>query len=199
MSVLVRLLLEQVSPKWESEKIMNVLARLLGLGVSQVRILKEHECTCETPIGTEVSQMRSKRNMSVLVFWNRSFLSEGPKWTWVSLQGSFETVLSMWHLTLSPTAPFAPPCPTALGLIGPRKKEKKNWFWWRQLGQIGPRASVESHCYSSLPPPSPSGFPIHKFHLCCLWYITKDNIWIIGKQPRSFENISLETLFVTKP
>jgi hypothetical protein len=27
------------------------------------------------------------------------------------------------YLTLSPTAPWAPPCPTALGLIGPRKKE----------------------------------------------------------------------------
>ncbi len=27
------------------------------------------------------------------------------------------------YLTLSPTAPCAPPCPTALGLIGPRKKE----------------------------------------------------------------------------
>jgi hypothetical protein len=26
------------------------------------------------------------------------------------------------------TAPFAPPCPTALGLIGPRKKEKKTGF-----------------------------------------------------------------------
>ncbi len=26
-------------------------------------------------------------------------------------------------LTLSPTAPCAPPCPTALGLIGPRKIE----------------------------------------------------------------------------
>jgi hypothetical protein len=31
-------------------------------------------------------------------------------------------------LTLSPTAPCAPPCPTALGLIGPRKKEKKTGF-----------------------------------------------------------------------
>ena len=28
--------------------------------------------------------------------------------------------------------------------------------------------------------------------------MTKDNIWIIGKQPRSLENIPLETLFVTK-
>ncbi len=27
----------------------------------------------------------------------------------------------------------------------------------------------------------------------------KYNIWIIGKQPRSLENINLETLFVTKP
>ncbi len=31
-------------------------------------------------------------------------------------------------LTLSPTAPFAPPCPTALDLIGPRKKKKKTGF-----------------------------------------------------------------------
>ncbi len=37
------------------------------------------------------------------------------------------------------------------------------------------------------------------FHLSCLWYITKYKIWIIGKQPRSVENIYLETLFVTKP
>jgi hypothetical protein len=29
--------------------------------------------------------------------------------------------------------------------------------------------------------------------------MTKDNIWIIEKQPRSLENIPLETLFVTKP
>ncbi len=32
------------------------------------------------------------------------------------------------HLTLSLTAPFAPPCLEALGLIGPRKKEKKTGF-----------------------------------------------------------------------
>jgi hypothetical protein len=31
-------------------------------------------------------------------------------------------------LTLSPAAPYAPSCPTALGLIGPRKKEKKTGF-----------------------------------------------------------------------
>jgi hypothetical protein len=31
-------------------------------------------------------------------------------------------------LTLSPVAPFAPPCPTALGLIGPRKMEQKSGF-----------------------------------------------------------------------
>jgi hypothetical protein len=36
------------------------------------------------------------------------------------------------------------------------------------------------------------------FHLVCLRYITKYNIWIIGKQLRSVENIYLETLFVTK-
>ncbi len=29
--------------------------------------------------------------------------------------------------------------------------------------------------------------------------MTKDSIWIIGKIPRSLENIPLETLFVTKP
>ncbi len=29
--------------------------------------------------------------------------------------------------------------------------------------------------------------------------MTKCNIWIIGKQPKSVENIYLETLFVTKP
>jgi hypothetical protein len=29
--------------------------------------------------------------------------------------------------------------------------------------------------------------------------MTKDNIWIKGKQSRSLENIYLETLFVTKP
>jgi len=27
-----------------------------------------------------------------------------------------------------PSGPFRPPCPTALGLIGPRKKEKKTGF-----------------------------------------------------------------------
>jgi len=32
------------------------------------------------------------------------------------------------QLTLSLTAPCAPPCPTALGLIVPRKKEKKTGF-----------------------------------------------------------------------
>jgi hypothetical protein len=31
----------------------------------------------------------------------------------------------MLCLTLSPTAPYDPPCRKALGLIGPRKKEKK--------------------------------------------------------------------------
>ncbi len=31
-------------------------------------------------------------------------------------------------LTLSLAAPFAPPCLEALGLIGPRKKEKKTGF-----------------------------------------------------------------------
>ncbi len=36
--------------------------------------------------------------------------------------------------------PFCPPCKMALGLIGPRKKEKKTGFD-RQLGQIGPRAA----------------------------------------------------------
>ncbi len=105
----------------------------------------------------------------------------------------------IYALTLSQTAPCSPPCPTALGLIGPKKKKKKTGFddvsYVRS--DLGP--SVVSHCYSSLPPPSPSGFPIFIFHLCCLWYITKDNIWIIGKQPRSLENIPLETLFVTKP
>ena len=38
------------------------------------------------------------------------------------------TTVLIQSLTLSPTAPFAPPCPTALGLTGPRKKEKKNWL-----------------------------------------------------------------------
>jgi hypothetical protein len=33
--------------------------------------------------------------------------------------------ITLAMLTLSPTALFAPPCLTALGLIGPRKKEKK--------------------------------------------------------------------------
>jgi hypothetical protein len=32
------------------------------------------------------------------------------------------------RLSLSPTAPCAPPGPTALGLIGPKKKGLKNWF-----------------------------------------------------------------------
>jgi hypothetical protein len=32
------------------------------------------------------------------------------------------------YLTLSLAAPFAPPCLEALGLIGPRKKEKKTAF-----------------------------------------------------------------------
>jgi hypothetical protein len=27
------------------------------------------------------------------------------------------------------------------------------------------------------------------FYLGCLWYLTKVNIWIVGKQPRSVENI----------
>jgi hypothetical protein len=35
--------------------------------------------------------------------------------------------IAVW-LTLSPMAPCAPPCPMALGLIGPRKKEKKTGF-----------------------------------------------------------------------
>ncbi len=33
---------------------------------------------------------------------------------------------SKTRLTLFLAAPFAPPCLEALGLIGPRKKEKKN-------------------------------------------------------------------------
>jgi hypothetical protein len=49
------------------------------------------------------------------------------------------------------------------------------------------------------PLPLPQGFQFLFFILRCLWYVTKDNIWIIGKQPRSVENIYLETLFVTKP
>ncbi len=42
--------------------------------------------------------------------------------------GAFQRASGRRILTLSPTAPCAPPCPTALGLIGPRKKEKKTGF-----------------------------------------------------------------------
>jgi hypothetical protein len=61
-----------------------------------------------------------------------------------------------------PHCPFCPPCPTALGLIELRKKEKK------LVLMTSARPSVETHCYSSLPPPSPSGFPVFIFNLCCL-------------------------------
>ncbi len=45
--------------------------------------------------------------------------------------------------------------------------------------------------------PLPQGFQFLFFiYVAC---DTKDNIGIIGKQPRSLENIYLETLFVTKP
>ena len=37
------------------------------------------------------------------------------------------------------------------------------------------------------------------FMLLVIYSITKDNIWIIGKQPRSLEIFYLETLFVTNP
>ena len=72
------------------------------------------------------------------------------------------------ELTLSLAAPFAPPCLEALGLIGPRKKEKKTGFDDVSQVRLDLGPPVESHCYSSLPPPSPSGFPIFIFHLSCL-------------------------------
>jgi hypothetical protein len=50
-------------------------------------------------------------------------LSDYPMRAYLLLFAS--TTVLIQSLTLSPTAPFAPPCPTALGLIGPRKKERK--------------------------------------------------------------------------
>ncbi len=53
---------------------------------------------------------------------------------------------STYFKPLSLAAPFAPPCPTALGLIGPRKKEKKTGFddvFWVRL-DLGP--PIESYC-----------------------------------------------------
>ena len=47
------------------------------------------------------------------------------KSTWIQQLLLQVGTLTLYILTLSPTAPWAPPCPMALGLIGPRKKEKK--------------------------------------------------------------------------
>ncbi len=83
---------------------------------------------------------------------------------WQNILPTVTWFLANSFFTYYLTAPFAPPpCPTALGLIGPRKR-RKNWFWWFQLGQIGPRAV----CWEPLlQQPSPS-LRVFNFSLQCI-------------------------------
>ncbi len=65
-------------------------------------------------------------------------MSATMRLTKVMLRRRVEVLCSCWRwtepqLTLSPTAPCAPLCLTALGLIGPRKKEKKIGFDYGNL------------------------------------------------------------------
>jgi hypothetical protein len=68
--------------------------------------------------------IRAVHMNSCLAAQIRFMLFKGPG----SFKKFFKFGGNVDKLTLSPTAPCAPPCPTALGLIGPRKKEKKTGF-----------------------------------------------------------------------
>ena len=65
-------------------------------------------------------------------FLSAKFLKKLENWIKICIQQILKIVcillMCFYNLTLSLAAPFAPPCQEALGLIGPRKKEKKTGF-----------------------------------------------------------------------
>ncbi len=75
----------------------------IGTGVSQVRICKEHECTCGIPIGTGVSpKWESERNMSVfarLLLEQGGLPSENMKGAWMYLWDSYWQWWAKWRLS----------------------------------------------------------------------------------------------------